>query len=119
MSSVEQLWKDRWRARWRGSGSRQKAKMFKHKDFAAKWMPAQGHLKPSTRATYESILSEHVFPRGVDSAIEGGTRRRRRLGLRPTQLRSVSGDRAICASSVLAAAGPRGEDQQDPPEPSY
>jgi hypothetical protein len=33
------------------------------KDFAAKWMSAQGHLKPSTRATYESILDKHVFPR--------------------------------------------------------
>jgi len=35
----------------------------KVKDLAAKWMSAQGHLKPSTRATYESILSKHVFPR--------------------------------------------------------
>ena len=26
-------------------------------------MSAQGHLKPSTRATYESILSKHVLPR--------------------------------------------------------
>jgi len=93
MSSVEQLGTDRWRARWRDPGGRQKAKTFtqkdfadhylrninaaiqmrtyvdpslgcvKVKDFAAKWMSAQGHLKPSTRATYESILSKHVFPR--------------------------------------------------------
>jgi integrase len=35
----------------------------KVKDLAAKWMSAQGHLKPSTRATYESILSKHVLPR--------------------------------------------------------
>jgi len=93
MSSVEQLGKDRWRARWRDPGGRQKAKTFTQKgladnflrnvdaairtrtyidpsagnvkvgDFAAKWMSAQGHLKPSTRATYESILSKHVFPR--------------------------------------------------------
>jgi hypothetical protein len=35
----------------------------KVKDFAAKWMSAQGHLKPSTRATYESIQSKHVLPR--------------------------------------------------------
>ena len=91
MSSVEQLGKDRWRARWRDPGGRQKAKTFTQKgladnflrnvdaaiqtrtyidpsagnvkvgDFAAKWMSAQGHLKPSTRATYESILGKHVF----------------------------------------------------------
>src|SRR5665647_663001 len=63
MSSVEQLGTDRWRARWRDPGGRQKAKTFTQKDFAAKWMTAQGHLKPSTRATYESILGKHVFPR--------------------------------------------------------
>jgi hypothetical protein len=93
MSSIEQLGKDRWRARWRDPGGRQKARTFtqkdfadhylrnidaaiqtrtyvdpslgyvKVKDFAAKWMSAQGHLKPSTRATYESILSKHVLPR--------------------------------------------------------
>jgi len=93
MSSIEQLGKDRWRARWRDPGGRQKAKTFTQKDiadhylrnidaaiqtrtyvdpslgnvkvreFAAKWMSAQGHLKPSTRATYESILSKHVLPR--------------------------------------------------------
>ena len=93
MSSIEQLGKDRWRARWRDPGGRQKARTFtqkdfadhylrnidaaiqtrtyvdpslgyvKVKDFAAKWMSAQGHLKPSTRATYESILDKHVFPR--------------------------------------------------------
>jgi hypothetical protein len=93
MSSIEQLGKDRWRARWRDPGGRQKAKTFKQKDFAdhylrnidatiqtrtyidpslgnvkvkdfaATWMSAQGHLKPSTRATYESILGKHVFPR--------------------------------------------------------
>jgi hypothetical protein len=87
MSSIEQLGTDRWRARWRDPGGRQKAKAFtqkdladhylrnidaaiqtrtyvdpslgnvKVKDFAAKWMSAQGHLKPSTKATYESILS--------------------------------------------------------------
>src|ERR1035437_9856273 len=93
MASIEQLGKDRWRARWRDPGGRQKARTFtqtgfadhslrhidaaiqtrtyvdpslgygKVKDFAAKWMSAQGHLKPSTRATYESILSKHVLPR--------------------------------------------------------
>jgi len=93
MSSIEKLGKDRWRARWRDPGGRQKAKTFtqkdfadnylrnidaaiqtrayvdpslgnvKVKDFAANGMSAQGHLKPSTRATYESILSKHVFPR--------------------------------------------------------
>ena len=85
MSSIEQLGTDRWRARWRDPGGRQKAKTFTHKDFAdhylrnidaaiqtrtyvdpslgnvkvkdfaAKWMTAQGHLKPSTRATYERL----------------------------------------------------------------
>jgi len=87
MSSVEQLGTDRWRARWRDPDGWQKARTFKQKDFAdhylrnidaaiqtrtyvdpslgyvkvkdfaAQWMSAQGHLKPSTRATYESILS--------------------------------------------------------------
>ena len=91
MSSIEQLAEDRWRARWRDPGGRQKAKTFTQKDFAdnylrnidaairtrtyvdpslgyvkvgdfaAKWMSAQGHLKPSTRATYESILGKHVL----------------------------------------------------------
>jgi hypothetical protein len=93
MSSIEKLGKDRSRARWRDPGGRQKAKTFtqkdfadnylrnidaaiqtgtyvdpslgnvKVKDFAVKWMSAQGHLKPSTRATYESILGKHVMPR--------------------------------------------------------
>jgi hypothetical protein len=90
MSSVERLGPDRWPARWRAQA-------------AGREHPEQACLPPV----------------GVDSAIEGGTPGRRRLGLRPTQLRSVSGDRAIRASSVLAAAGPRGEVQPDPPEPSY
>lgn len=34
MSSIEQLGKDRWRARWRDPGGRQKAKTFTQKDFA-------------------------------------------------------------------------------------
>jgi hypothetical protein len=93
MSSIEQLGTDCWRARWRDPGGRQKAKTFTHKDFAdhylrnidaaiqtrtyvdpslgnvkvkdfaAKWTSGQGHLKPSTRATYESILGKHVLPR--------------------------------------------------------
>jgi len=93
MPSIEKLGKDRRRARWRDPGGRQKARTFtqkdfadnylrnidaaiqtrtyvdpslgnlKVKDFALKWMSAQGHLKPSTRATYESILGKHVFSR--------------------------------------------------------
>src|ERR1035437_10216171 len=78
----------------------------------------------SLEALDEGHLREHPQqacppPLGIDSTFEGGPRGRRRLGLRPTQLRPVSGDRAIRASSVLAAAGPRGEVQPDPPEPSY
>src|ERR1035437_887510 len=34
MSSIEQLGKDRWRARWRDPGGRQKARTFTQKDFA-------------------------------------------------------------------------------------
>src|ERR1035437_3287076 len=78
----------------------------------------------SLEALDEGHLREHPQqacppPLGIDSTFEGDTRGRRHLGLRPRQLRSVSGDRAICASSVLAATGPRGEVQPDPPEPGY
>jgi len=93
MASIERLGQGRWRARWRDPSGRQKAKTFTHKNladkylqgvgmamqtstyvdpsagntsvkvFAAKWISTQGHLKPSTLATYDSILSKHVLPR--------------------------------------------------------
>jgi len=93
MASIERLGQGRWRARWRDPSGRQKAKTFTHKNladkylqgvgmamqastyvdpgagnmsvevFAAKWISTQGHLKPSTLATYESILGKHVLPR--------------------------------------------------------
>ena len=59
MSSIEQLGTDRWRARWRDPGGRQKAKTFTHKDFAGSFLrnidaairtrtymdPSAGHVK--------------------------------------------------------------------------
>jgi hypothetical protein len=95
MASIERLGQGRWRARWRDPSGRQKAKTFTHKNlavkylqgvgmamqtstyvdpsagnmsvevFAAKWISTQGHLKPSTLATYESLLGKHVLPRWV------------------------------------------------------
>jgi hypothetical protein len=38
MSSIEKLGKDRWRARWRDPGGRQKAKTFTQKDFADNYL---------------------------------------------------------------------------------
>lgn len=32
-------------------------------DWAGRWLAAQGHLKPSTRARYEGIVTRHVQPR--------------------------------------------------------
>lgn len=93
MASIEKLGEHRWRARWRNPDGRQRAKTFPTKraasnylavvgtsmqagdyldpaasrakvaDFAPKWLAAQGHLKASTRATYEHMLTKHVLPR--------------------------------------------------------
>ena len=82
-----------WLARWRGPDGRQRKRTFVRKidadrylqtigaamqtstyldpdagnvsvgQFAVKWLSAQGHLAPSTQATYQSILGKHVLPR--------------------------------------------------------
>jgi integrase len=37
------------------------------RNFAKSWLEAQSHLKPSTRARYEGILSAHILPRWGDT----------------------------------------------------
>ena len=82
-----------WRARWRDDRNRQRSKSFRRKvdaerfmtsldhaknsgayvdpaagrmtveEFAEKWLAAQLHLKPKTRASYKSLLATCVLPR--------------------------------------------------------
>jgi len=82
-----------WRARWRDDRKRQRSKSFRRKvdaerfmtsldhaknsgayvdpaagrmtieEFAEKWLAAQPHLKPKTRASYKSLMSTCVLPR--------------------------------------------------------
>lgn len=82
-----------WLARWRDPSGRQRKRTFARKtdadkylqtigaamqtstyldpdagnvtvgQFAVKWLSTQGHLAPSTQATYQSILGKHVLPR--------------------------------------------------------
>ncbi|MBA2560712.1 MAG: site-specific integrase, partial [Propionibacteriales bacterium] len=82
-----------WRARWRDDQNRQRSKSFRRKvdaerfmtaldhaknlgayvdpsagrmtigEFAEKWLAAQLHLKPKTKASYRSLLTNCVLPR--------------------------------------------------------
>lgn len=93
MAHVERRGPGRWRARYRGPDGRERSRTFSRRsdadkflasvahslhvgayvdpaagrvtvaDWAARWLDAQAHLKPSTRARYDGIVSRHIVPR--------------------------------------------------------
>ena len=158
MASIERLGQGRWRARWRDPSGRQKAKTFTHKNlavkylqgvgmamqtstyvdpsagnmsvevFAAKWISTQGQLKPSTLATYESLLGKHVLPRWGSTPLARVAHEDvvawvgdliasdlQTVGAQPIG-GVVGGDGSLRAPGVLTVARPGREVGQDPPE---
>jgi len=93
MAYIERRRQGRWRARHRGPDGREKSRTFGRRvdaerwlagvevaksrgsyvdpkagkvttgEWAARWLEAQRHLKPSTRARYDGIVAKHIVPR--------------------------------------------------------
>ncbi len=93
MAHVEKRGPGRWRARHRGPDGKERSRTFRRRsdaerwlagvetaksrgayvdpsagrvttgEWAARWLDAQRHLKPSTRARYDGIVSKHIVPR--------------------------------------------------------
>ncbi|MDQ3417010.1 MAG: site-specific integrase [Actinomycetota bacterium] len=93
MGHVQRRGPGKWRARWRGPDGKEVSQAFTRRTdaeqrlatvktdmsrgsyvdpkagrvptgvWAARWLEAQRHLKPSTRARYDGIVSKHIIPR--------------------------------------------------------